>query len=89
MSLSRRCPLPDTIARRGGVVKQRIDNSRNSNLTTDHTKSPLARGRTRTKTIIKLFFLADFGCFEKIIIEIKAVTKLTNEYKAEIIRIVH
>ncbi|MDR1932621.1 MAG: GxxExxY protein [Spirochaetales bacterium] len=34
---------------------------------------------------LKQFYLADFVCYEKIIIEIKAVTKLTNEYNAQVL----
>jgi GxxExxY protein len=34
---------------------------------------------------LKQFYLADFICFEKIIIEIKAVTTLANEYKAQVL----
>ncbi|GHV93422.1 GTP-binding protein [Spirochaetia bacterium] len=33
---------------------------------------------------LKQFYLADFVCFEKIIIEIKAVTKLASESKAQV-----
>ncbi|MDR1972322.1 MAG: GxxExxY protein [Treponema sp.] len=34
---------------------------------------------------LKQFYLADVVCFEKIVIEIKAVTRLTNEYKAQVV----
>jgi GxxExxY protein len=34
--------------------------------------------------LLKQYYQADFVCFEKIIIEIKAVTRISNEHKAQI-----
>jgi GxxExxY protein len=33
---------------------------------------------------LKSFFLPDFVCYEKIIVELKAVTKLTDEHRAQV-----
>jgi GxxExxY protein len=34
---------------------------------------------------LKQFYIADFVCYDKIIIEIKAVTKISNEHKAQLL----
>jgi GxxExxY protein len=36
-------------------------------------------------TPLKQYYQADFVCFEKIILELKAVSKITNEHKAQIL----
>jgi GxxExxY protein len=35
--------------------------------------------------VLKQYYQADFVCFEKIIVEIKAVTRLANEHKAQLL----
>jgi GxxExxY protein len=35
--------------------------------------------------LLKQYYVADFVCFEKIIVEIKAVSKLGNEHKAQVL----
>jgi GxxExxY protein len=34
--------------------------------------------------ILKKTYIADFACFEKIIVEIKAVSELTDEHRAQV-----
>jgi GxxExxY protein len=34
---------------------------------------------------LKQYYIADFICFEKILIEIKAVTKIVNEHRAQVL----
>jgi GxxExxY protein len=34
---------------------------------------------------LKQYYIADYVCFEKIIVEIKTVTKISNEHKAQVL----
>jgi len=52
-----------------------------------HSKPPITltyRGRTLTHA-----FIPDFVCFERIVVEIKAVSTLTDEHRAQVINYVN